>query len=299
MVLVWVLGKVPGLDTSAIATFTDRGTGSAGAGAAGTVYDLYLSAERWLDYPPPQYAIEALLLLEVGPWVFNIMGLFVVLSAVLPLLMVLVRRGLWWLLLALSWAAYVVGTVTGAQLLPSQFEDVFPLLIWQLPFVHGLVLGHYRRQVLRALTRRTGAIVVGVLVVGYAAALGWLWLSHTHGVPGPFPAGTWDLLAERGYTRVVLQPGRLVDLPFFLAVSYVVLTFCWVPISRAISWLWTPLGRSSLYVFIVHVFFVLAVANVPGLDRESVWQGTLVHTVVILAIWGMVKRRVLFGVIPR
>jgi len=52
-------------------------------------------------------------------------------------------------------------------------------------------------------------------------------------------------------------------------------------------------------LFIVHVFFALDVANIPGLDRGSLWQGTLLHTGVALAIWWMVKHQVLFKVIPR
>ena len=64
------------------------------------------------------------------------------------------------------------------------------------------------------------------------------------------------------------------------------------------GWFLVPLGRVSLYVFIVHVFFVLAVGNVPGLDRTSWWQGFLVHTVVLALIWVMVKKKVLAKVIP-
>lgn len=49
----------------------------------------------------------------------------------------------------------------------------------------------------------------------------------------------------------------------------------------------------------MHVFFVLAIANIPGLDRGSLWQGTVIHTAEILLIWLMVKKRFLFSVIPR
>jgi Mg2+ and Co2+ transporter CorA len=73
----------------------------------------------------------------------------------------------------------------------------------------------------------------------------------------------------------------------------------WKPINKVIGWFWIPLGAASLYVFIVHVFFVLAVGNIPGLDRGSWWQGTLVHTTVLALIWLMVKKRFLFSVIPR
>ncbi|MBF4162158.1 OpgC domain-containing protein [Nocardioides acrostichi] len=300
VLLVYGLGRIPFVDATALTTFTDRGTGEGGAGATGRVYDLYANADRLLDYPPPWYAVKELLLLEIGPWIFNIMGLFVVLSLLLPLLMVLVQRRLWWVLLALSWVAYVVGVRTEWHVLPSQFESVFPLLIWQLPFVHGLVVGAYRQRIVDALTGRLGKILTGLFVVGYAVVLGWLWLAQQQGwAPDPFPADSYAWLGEHAYLRVVLQPGRLVDLVFFCVVSFGVLTTCWRPINAVIGWLWTPLGQASLYVFVVHVFFALAVANVPGLDRSSWWQGLVLHTAVVGLIWLMVRHKVLFSVIPR
>lgn len=300
VLLVPILGLVPGLATERVTTFTDRGTGEGGAAVAGQVYDLYPNVARLLDYPPPWYAVRQLLLLEMGPWVFNIMGLFVVLSLLVPLAMWLVRRGLWWVLLGLSWTAYGVGVATGWHVLPSQFEYVFPLLVWQLPFAHGLVIGHHRERIVRALTSRAGALAVGVVVVAYAAFLGWLWLAQRGGFdPVIVPPETYGWLYDNAYTRVFLRPGRLLDLAVLLAVAYAVLTTCWRPINAAIGWLWTPLGANSLYVFVVHVFFVIAVASIPGLMTGDFWIGTAVHTVVVLAIWAMVKRRVLFGVIPR
>jgi len=50
---------------------------------------------------------------------------------------------------------------------------------------------------------------------------------------------------------------------------------------------------------VVHVFFVVVVADLPGLDLTSFWVGTVVHTVLMLAVWLMVKKKVLFSVIPR
>lgn len=300
VVLVWLLGKVPGVSTSVVTTFTDRGTGENGQSAQGLVYDLYPNFPRLFDYPPPWYAVKQLLLLEQGPWVFNIMGLFVVLSLVLPLCMVLVKRRLWWLLLAISWALFVWNYVSPQHPLPSQFEGVFPLLSWQVLFTHGLVLGTYRRRITRALTSRWGRVGCTVFVMAYALSLIWLWLGHRYGYAStPFPEGSYDWLYANAYNRVFLQPGRLVDCVLMIIVAYAVLTRCWKPVNAVVGWLYTPLGAASLYVFVVHVFFVVAVANIPGLDRMNPWTGTLIHTVIMMLIWLMVKKRFLFSVIPR
>lgn len=299
-VLVFVLGRVPGLDATVVTTFTDRGTGLGGAAARGQVYDLYVNARHLFDYPPPWFAVRELLTLDMGPWVLNVLGLFVVMTAIVPLLMVLLTRGLWWVVLALSWAAYVYGTVTDVHWLPSQFEDVFPLLIWQIAFVHGLVLGYHRHQVVRALTTRPGKLVCALLITAYAVVLGWLWLAHRGVVPlGPFSPDTYAGLYHRYYVRVDLQPGRLVDLALVAVVAFAFLTAWWRPVHGAFGRFLIPLGQASLYVFIVHVFFVIAVANLPGLDRGSAWQGLVLHTAELGLIWLLVRYRVLFSVIPR
>ncbi|GAB3085296.1 OpgC domain-containing protein [Nocardioides zeae] len=300
VMLVYLIGLLPFVDATVITTFTDRGTGENGEAVSGQVYDLYANAPRLFDYPPPWYAVKQLLLLEMGPWVFNIMGLFVVLSLLLPVLMWFVKRGMWWLVLAVSWALFVWSSISEVHVLPSQFEAVFPLLTWQIAFTHGLVLGVYRRQVTRALVSRAGKIACAVFVFGYAGSLVWLWLAHTFGyAASPFPEGSYGWLYDNAYTRVFLQPGRLVDLALMIIVAYAVLTTMWKPIDKVVGWFWIPLGSASLYVFIVHVFFVLAVGNIPGLDRGSWWQGTLVHTAVLALLWVMVKKRFLFSVIPR
>lgn len=301
ILIVFALSFVPFLNTAEITTFTDRGTGSTGSGAMGRVYDLYPNADRLLDYPPPWYAVRQLLLLEMGPWPFNIMGLFVVLSLTIPALMWLVKRGGWWIVLGASWAVYLLGVFRpDIQLLPSQFEAVFPLFAWQVLFTHGLVIGNYRAQIVRALTTTLGKVLVGVGVVGYAGFLGLIWAGHAYGFDlGPIPTSIYDTLYATGYQRVDMQWGRLVDVALVVVCVYAILTVFWKPISAALGWLWIPLGQASLYVFIWQVFFALAVASIPGLDRTDVLVGTAIHTVVILLLWWMVRKRFLFSVIPR
>ncbi|MCU1634446.1 MAG: acyltransferase protein [Micrococcaceae bacterium] len=299
VITVYLLSLVPFIDASVLTTFTDRGTGGAGTEAAGRVYDLYPNVQRLFDYPPPGYAVRDLLLLNMGPWAFNIMGLYVVLTLTVPLLVLMLRKKLWWLLLAISWALYLLDAIFSLRVLNSQFQDVFPLLTWQVIFVHGVVLGFHRRAIIDALSTRKGKILVAALTGSYALVLGTLWLNHALGVGLPFVSpGFYETLYESAYVRVSLQPGRLVNLAFFILAAHVILTSFWRPISRLTGWLYVPLGRASLYVFIVHVYFVLAVGNLPGLDRSSFWQGFVIHAVVTLVIWVMVRKKFLFSVIP-
>jgi hypothetical protein len=301
ILVVFALSFVPFLNTDAITTFTDRGTGTGGVEAEGRVYDLYPNAMQLLAYPPPWYAIRQFLLLEMGPWPFNIMGLFVVLSLFIPALIWVIRRGFWWVVLAASWALYVFQALNpDFRPLNSQFEAVFPLFTWQVVFTHGLVLGYYRRQIVGALTGRLGKVLVGVAVGGYAAFLVYVWAGDHFGfTPVPFPATMYESLYNTAYQRVDLQWGRLVDIAFFAIVSYAILTVFWKPIAAAIGWLWIPLGQASLYVFVWQVFFALAIASIPGVPWGDFWIGFVVHTALILLAWYMVRKKFLFSVIPR
>jgi hypothetical protein len=301
ILVVFALSFIPFLGTDAITTFTDRGTGEDGLATEGRTYDLYPNADRLLDYPPPWYAVRQLLLLEMGPWPFNIMGLFVVLSVTIPAAMWLLKRRLWWVLLAVSWALYIWRSlVPDAPALSSQFEAVFPLMLWQVLFAHGLVVGYYRRQITRALTSLPGRIITAIGVVGYAAVLVYLWAGYTYGFePAPFPAGFYESLYGTAYQRVDMQWGRLIDVALMVVCTYAILTAFWKPINAAIGWLWIPLGQASLYVFVWQVFFALAVASIPGLDRTDALIGTAIHTGLILLLWVMVKKKFMFKVIPR
>lgn len=72
---------------------------------------------------------------------------------------------------------------------------------------------------------------------------------------------------------VRLSPGRLIAVLCFLVTAYAVLTAYWMPVQRALGWFLIPLGQATLYIFVLHVLFVVAVANVPALT-SSVLLGT-------------------------
>ncbi|MGU3437507.1 OpgC domain-containing protein [Actinomycetes bacterium M1A6_2h] len=299
VVSVYVISRIPGIDGSVITTFADRGTGAGGEVAAGQVYDLYPNASQLFAYPPPWYAVRDLLLIRMGPWVFNIMGLFVILSLLVPILLWMLRRRLVLVVLTLSAGLYVVDYVHPTHLFPSQFEDSFPLLTWQVLFVYGLAVGYYRRSIIAWGTGRWGRVVIGTFVGVYAGAVALLWLSSRFDFALPLvPDGLYSSLYEHMYQRVSMQPGRLLDLVLVVLTGHIFLTAFWKPANKALGWLYIPLGQASLYVFIMHVYFVLAVGNIPNLDRSNVWIGTALHCSVIGILWVMVKKKFLFKFVP-
>jgi hypothetical protein len=71
-----------------------------------------------------------------------------------------------------------------------------------------------------------------------------------------------------------------------------------------VGWLMLPLGQAALYSYIVHFFLILLVYNLapsiallPWGPSEAVFTPILQIAVVML-LWVLVRRRVLFGIIP-
>jgi hypothetical protein len=79
---------------------------------------------------------------------------------------------------------------------------------------------------------------------------------------------------------------------------YAILTRFWVPINKALGWFFIPLGQASLYVFFVHIFFLLILANTPLPAMNDFWINTAIHAGLLFTAWAMVRTRFLFKIIP-
>ena len=294
VLLVYLVTLLPGVDGRAVTTFSQAG---------GEVSNTYPNAELLREYPVPGFLVRDLLLLRLGPWQFNVMGLYVVLVLVAPVLLAALRRRLLVLVLAVSWGLYALNALQPVRLLGSQFEDPFPLLTWQVLFITGVALGWYRDPLLALVRRPAGKAVLALVVVLHLGvvllAASSSFVSNGYDVRlDLLPPATFDALYGQWFTRATLDLGRLLDVLLLLATAYALLTAYWQPLDRAVGWLLVPLGRASLYVFVLHVFAALVVANVPALARDSVALGTLAHGIVLAVLWTMVRHRVLFRVIP-
>ena len=276
--LVGALALVPGLATEAL-TVAPRGDGT----------DLYA-------FDGALRTVLAIVTLEAGPWQFNILGFFVAAIAITPALLWLLERGWWPPILVVSWALFLVGRTTLADVLPSQSEHPFPFLIWQVLFVHGIVLGWHRERVALALRRVRRPLVTAVLVL--AAVATW---SRLHEI-GLDPSGIdWREFDREHFNKRTLDWGRLITMVAFTAAAYLAFRRFEARAAQTVGRLLLPLGRNSFYVFIVHVFLCLAVASLPLLaDGGFGPAGNTAAQLAILALlWLMIRRRVLFRWIPR
>src|SRR5262245_23250679 len=98
------------------------------------------------------------LLMRVGPWSFEIIGLYVwLVAAAMPCLLML-RRVVWLPVLAVSWAVYLWYRVQPHALTMAGFESAFPILAWQLLFIHGIAIGYHRTDIGAFFNRVPGVV---------------------------------------------------------------------------------------------------------------------------------------------
>jgi len=287
---VYAISFVPLIDSRVITTFSDEKTG--------TTYSLYGNGSGFGQF------IGDVLLLRYGPSQINIVGLFVILTACTSIALWLLQNNRTVLLLGLSWGMYAFYALHPFKILFSAFEYPFPLFAWQVLFVHGLVAGYYRHELLAFVRGRLGIWVLASAIA--LAATGMLFALNNPWVKVPsytrlsfIPDGTFTEVYRRLFQRVDLGVGRAINAIAALIVGYALLSRWWTPLNRLIGWLFVPLGQASLYVFIVHVYFVLIVDNISMFHQGNLLINTLGHTTVVLAIWVMVRKRFLFRWVPQ
>jgi hypothetical protein len=225
------------------------------------------------------------LLMRAGPWAFEIIGLYVwLVAAAVPCLLILHRAG-WRALLAASWALYLWYRIVPHAVTTAGFESAFPILAWQLLFVHGVTIGYHRDGIGRFVARVPSVapraavlIAAGFMILAFCNpwADGPSWL-HLHVVsPERFAS-----LYARYFTLSDLRVGRLLNLAIGLPVAYAMLTRYWA-LARPLEAVFVTLGQRSLGAFVLHVYGLLLLAHLPLPD--GLWVNTLVQVTLVFTI---------------
>jgi hypothetical protein len=241
-----------------------------------------MTSHDWLD----------LFTLRYGSWAFEIVALYVwlVLIAV-PCLLALSRAG-WRPLLAVSWAVYLGYRLAPQAVTTAEFETTFPLLAWQLLFVHGIVIGYYRQQIGALVARIPTPVPVAI----GAAAVAFMAFAMSNPVfDGPAWL-RWRVVSPQSFSRVYdtyfslsdLGIGRILNLAVSLPTFYALLAW------RGFQFVVSPvrsvlvtIGQCSLGAFVLHVYGLMVLAHLPQSDQ--LWINTGVQVLLILAIAGLLK----------
>lgn len=242
---------------------------------------LWFFAPRTMDVG----AWRDVLLMRTGPWAFEIIGLYVwLVAAAVPCLLILRWAG-WRVLIATSWTLYLWYRLDPHALTTAGFESAFPLLAWQLPFVHGIAIGYHRDRISAVVDRRPAWVAPATAIATAAFAVfafcnpwtdGPLWL-HLR----VLPAERFTYLYGRYFTLQNLGVGRLMNLAVGLPVAYAAVTRHW-SLMRPLHTAFITLGKQSLGAFVLHVYAILLIAHLPLAD--DVLINTLVQVAIVIAI---------------
>lgn len=294
---VWFFDALPFVNLESIMTWTDPSTK--------TVYTLI--PKNPLEHPTT--TLNDLLRLRITPSQINILGFFVLISAVAPFALWLLMKRRLFLLLGISWTLYSFNFWWRGRITSAAFENPFPLLSWQLPFINALVFGYFRREVSALFTvplRRAfvrGALAFVIVVIFYTWNNPWYAGFQYDRIPkwarlAVIPPDVFDSIYASVFgNRTWLYTGRLIDAAAIIFVLYIFLCRFWEKAYRTAGWFFVPIGQASLYVFIMHVVLVPVLSLVPA--ETPMWIHTLSHMAALLLLWAMVKRRFLFWLIPR
>jgi fucose 4-O-acetylase-like acetyltransferase len=237
----------------------------------------------------------------------DILAMYTLLLAVAPIVLLLLSVGEWyWVLVPswLIWLAYQVYPEETAIPWYIRHGENFPLAAWQVLFITGSVLGFYRSALTAWLQRfprlRVFGVAIGLAITLALISLAW---GADNGVQFAFFDIDPNVLNET-FFKVPLRPWRIVAFMSVAIVAYTGATYLWVPIRRALGWLMLPLGQAALYSYIVHFFLILLVYNLAPLLASLLGEPStdlfipVLQIGVVLLLWALVRKRVLFGLIP-
>ena len=169
---------------------------------------------------------------------------------------------------------------------PIQHNTMFHIAPWQFTFVVALCIGYHHLAFTNWLNR------IAVLAFGGAAlifgVLVYLELTHAQ----------QPLLAQLS-AKPSEGPVRILACLFVFQLVRYLVTYFWRPLYAGLGWLLLPLGQNSLYAYTMHIVIIAAVWRLAVPHQGSEAFNLALQLSTILVVWALVKKKILFNVIPR
>lgn len=189
------------------------------------------------------------------------------------------RKGKWWLVVAISVFFWLI-------------HGVEPFLTWQLFFFCGAVAGWYWNQIIDFLKKTPKWIAI----IHYPVALAVLALSVVS-VEGSLLPNVSEVLNPH-FIRAKMEIWRVLVFLLWFSAAYRLVNRYEAQVKKWVGWMLIPFGQNSLYVYILHSFFVFFVSlYIPF--TSNILANFLVTTSVLLLLLLAVRKKFLFSIIPR
>lgn len=111
------------------------------------------------------------------------------------------------------------------------------------------------------------------------------------------------LLLQGAFDKASLGPGRLISFAIVLMLAYLVVTLFWRPIQACLGQFLIPLGQNALYAYTLQIVvvgvFLSSQLSWLGHSSEVPAVNSVFQLGAVALIWLSIRRRLLFGFIPR
>lgn len=290
---IWLISLTGIFNTESVMTFNDR--------VSNHIYNLYPENVTIKEF------IYNVLTLKIGPHQTQILGLYTFLILLTPISLFLLYNKRIGLLLTLSWVLYISNSLNNYSLTKSQFEYAFPLLTWQLIYLHGMSFGFYKSEIASFFEKSNYKKIL--LYLSFIFFIVFLFISQNNPNPNMpsyaklsfIEPSIFNDMYKKYFLKNTLGIFRLLNYLVVLIVGFWALTKYWTKVNKYFGWFFIPIGQASLYVFILHVYAVMLISNfIPfNFNHNSLISNTIGHTIILFGLWLMVRNKMLYAWIPR
>lgn len=231
-------------------------------------------------------------------WIY-FLRLYAIILAVSPLVVWLFRKGLWWVVMLLTWVVYGLSFVVTPPEGAMQWQFLFfnaAVIGWKLESIILWLHAHTRAKKIISVSLVT--ITLTTMVISYLLVVSW----NKSGIAE-------SLISANTYNAI-----RAATDPIFtnnpMSIGRMLLSFVWFGgllaifhhfkffIMKWFGWLLMPFGTASLSVYCLQaILFVFLQAAIPQ-SQSSIING-LSTIVVILIVWGILKIPLVARLLPR
>jgi hypothetical protein len=247
----------------------------------------YLSYKGSLAYIPyNEYDWQSLLLgmlrLDYVHSLTHFLYLYAIFLVISPIVIILLRRSLAWIVAVLSLIVWFAGTQLSIEWMQWQ-------ILFFLPSIAGYYLEplRHRYNSLPQYTRTLlayGSICITAITIIFAAS-----------IILPSAPGTYS---ETLFTREPLSLARILIAFVWFIGLFSLFELSQRFIQRYFGWLLLPFGTKSLTAYILHTLPLMAFSFFFA-SFDTVWMNTLAAVACILATWALIKIPNINRVIPR
>lgn len=226
-------------------------------------------------------------------------SLFILIS---PIALWLLRKKLWYILIAASVALWLAFPSEGTT---TKSAELLMPVAWQLIFFGGFTIGFYwdtltkrwnalSKKLRTAITSTVVAIAITTIVLN-------ILIVFTKDLAGPL--GTWSSDIFRSLSPYLVKEslpiGRLLLFATWFWFGFWLFKKFEPQIIQWFGWILLPFGSNSLYVYIVHAV-ILFFAHIIMLEASPNPIINAVGSIIVLGIiWLCVRYKVLMKIIPR